>query len=724
MRRSILSKFSVLLVCSGLMTCLMGCNHTPIIAKPQLPEAQRIGIAGYSDLSTYAVTASDQTQMRNLLGNLFPDLTIPSEEEVRTIVTAEPYSGWYAAQACEVYRTPSEQPLPDSGEMKRQADEIIQKIPWDEVVFVLEEQNDTVYHTVCGLQLQQVPINGAQIDLWLDADGLQRLSIIGWPGSLEKQQAYDLTNMMDASGIFQSSNEQIEAYAKEKERRLPRTGTPELVYTASETQDELLLAWKITFEESYQNTNGEETRVPGYYLLDAVTGDILDRVEEEAKTGRIDFRDWNALIGCMLGPDAEIDISEAEDGAGLQLSVWHGDDTYTGSISTNKFLKFQRTSTGIPQWLPSDEDIFKLRNKLMEALHIEIASDPLMERDTEELDVYFYFGTMQNNSVYLRYDAYGLQSVEMVAGEVLRSVQDPFDLEYESLPSVGVEHTTIEHLEAEAANALQQGGMQIIVSAELPETPKELPIYTAEFTPVDSDAILRTVFGENALAAWEEDSTGRHFLLETEQGTYAGAETGAYLNIGRISKEAVPCTEKEAAALGEQLRTISQLNHFSKAYEKFGISANGQIRLSYPLQLEGVPVSEQSFYSNSKDQAGYGTCFQIEYDANGLSAIHIQQPVLAHRTAQREPNLISAKEAVEIVENSMKQAAGNMVQVICDVELNYLNPIENGEQMIPVWKVGYDTIRFAINSATEVDINSKEYAYLVDARTGQLYSYH
>ena len=125
-----------------------------------------MGIAGYSDLSTYAVTTSDQTQMRNLLGDLFPDLTISSEEEVRTIVTAEPYSG----------------------EMKRQADEVIQKIPWDEVAFVLEEQNDTVYHTVCGLQIQQVPINGAQIDLWLDADGLQRLSITGWHGRLENRK--------------------------------------------------------------------------------------------------------------------------------------------------------------------------------------------------------------------------------------------------------------------------------------------------------------------------------------------------------------------------------------------------------------------------------------------------------------------------------------------------------------------------------------------------------
>ena len=246
-----------------------------------------------------------------------------------------------------------------------------------------------------------------------------------------KQKAYDLTNMMDVSGVFQNASEQIETYAKENGRRLPRTGKPELVYTTSETQNELILAWKITFEESYQNTNGEETRVPGYYLIDAVTGDILDRVEEEVKTGRINFRDWNALIGCMLGPDAEIDISEAEDGAGLQLSVWNGDDTYTGTISTNKFLKFQRTSAGIPQWLPSDDDILKLRNKLMETLHIEIASDPLMERDTEGVDVYFYFGTMQNNSIYLHYDTYGRQSVQMVAGEVLQPVQDPIDLEYE-----------------------------------------------------------------------------------------------------------------------------------------------------------------------------------------------------------------------------------------------------------------------------------------------------
>lgn len=681
----------------------------------------RLGIEGYTALSHYVI-ADDPDSIRDALTGLLGEMDITSNQQDQTEFSIAGnqgiYEGWYTADGFAVYRIPSELPLRDDGQLQQQALDAIGQLGWKEAELVSQRTTSELYYAVFQPQRNGVPLDEFQISLWLDAAGIQRMEAIGYIHIVEEDRTYDLASMFSGDAILLQFDDVLSEDARQRNRRLPRLEYPVLTYVrAEEKPGELILAWRLAFVESYTDPNGEVTRQSGYYLVDAEQPAVIQRVEDTASNGLILFQNWEAIVRCILGPEYAVDVGESEDASDLAVTITGPGGGYSGVATLYEFLKFSRDSGGAETPIPRDEEIQALAEGLAEALGTVLSGKPLIYRSDASVEIYFYLGSTQNNSVYLLYDTQGLRSAELLTGTVLKPAVPE--------SAVGSYTTAADQIDQSILTALQNGGLTIQCDVELPETPDRVPSYIVESIPMDCDALIRTVFGQDCDYVLETDATGFHCELQTTEGSYAVAYHPSRFAVLRTrpSGEEVFCQEQDIAGLAERIMELPGLDVFHGAYEKSYVFFDDTTRLLYRERLEDIPISTHVYYLAGMDGSIKGTYLSLNYDSYGLASIEIKHPSKAIRTGTETTEMISAGDALEIVKKRMGGASVNAVQVIRSIQLVYLNPAEDGEALFPIWEISYDFYTFG-GTKDEIDICTGEYVYLVDAVSGQCYTNH
>ena len=613
---------------------------------------------------------------------------------------------------------PSELPLEDGENPRQQAPAIIGKLGWEAGEPVSESTTARLYSAVFQPRCSDVPLDGFQISLWLDAEGIQRIEAVGWLQIVEAGERYDLASMLSSDAILLQFDDRFSEDARQRNRRLSRLEHPALTYVRSEEKpDELMLAWKLAFVESMEDANGEITRQSGYYLVDAEQPAVIRRVEGETNGGLVFFRDWETIVRCILGPEYTVEVGERAEGTDLAVTITGPGGSYTGAASLDESLKFSRESVSGKTAIPTDGEIQTLAKGLAEDLGTVLPSEPLIYQDGARMEVYFYLGSTQNNCVYLLYDGQGLLSAELLSGTALQpEVPDG---------AIGTYTVTAQQIDEGILAALQNGGLTIQCDVELPKTPDRVPSYTIERIPMDYDALIRTVFGPDCDCVLETDATGFHCQLNTAEGVYAVACSPGWFAVLRTEPPQEVGTRKEEdfVKLAEEMMETPGLEVFQGSYEESYVFSDHTTQLLYEEKANGIPISTHSYYLSGMDGSVKGTHLILRYDTCGLNQIVIRRPSRVIPTDGEHTGLLSADKALELVKDHMEGASVDAVQVIHSIRLVYLNPGEDGGELIPAWEIPYDFYTFG-GTKNEIDICTGEYTYLVDAISGQLYAYH
>lgn len=680
-----------------------------------------LGIEGYSQLSRYAVTDGSD-YINSALAGLLGEIQVTSSQQDQTGISIAgehgSYDGWYTANSFAVYRMPSELPLEDNAQLQQQASDIIKQLGWETAELTFEQKTATLYCAVFQPQLNGVPLDGFRLSLWMDADGIQRIEATGYIHIVEKIQTYDLASMYSSEAVILQFDDVFSEDAQQRNRRLPRLGYPTLTYARSEEKPgQLILAWKLTFEESYKDSNGENARQSGYYLIDAEQLSVISRVEDDESTGLVLFREWETIVRCILGPEYAVDVAESTHTPDLTVTITGPDVSYTGSASQDKYLKFRRESIGAETTMPTDSEIKERAGELAEALGTVLLDEPQICRNSARTEVYFYLGSTQNNGVCLLYDTWGLLSAELLTGAVPQSEIPEGAIGSYVLPSAQVDESIL--------MALQNGGLTFQCDVELPKTPVSIPSYTVESIATDCDTLLRTVFGQDCDYVLESNATGSHCMLETEAGVYAVSCSPKRFCVLRMehSGEELSCDEEDIAELAEKITKIPNLNVFQGTYEKSYMLYDDTVQLLYQEKLDGIPISTHSYYLSGMEGSVKGTCLILTYDSYGLVKIELERPGKIISTGTDITGMLSAEEALELVTDSMEGSNMNAVQVIRSIQLVYLNPVNDGGEVFPAWEISYDFYTFG-GTNDEIDVCAGEYVYLIDAISGTLYAYH
>lgn len=679
-----------------------------------------LGIDGYSELSHYVV-AEEPDVIKGALTELFGEMdATPSQDRTEISLSGSQgnYEGWYTANSFAVYRMPSELPLENGENQRQQASEIIGKLGWEAGEPVSEGTTARLYSAVFQPRRNDVPLDGFQISLWLDAEGIQRLEAVGWLHIVEAGERYDLASMLSSDAILLQFDDRFSEDARQRNRRLSRLEHPVLTYVRSEEKpDELILAWKLAFAESTEDANGEITRQSGYYLVDAEQPAVIRRVEGETNGGLVLFRDWETIVRCILGPEYTVEVGERAEGTDLAVTITGPGGSYTGVASLDESLKFSRESVSGKTAIPTDGEIQTLAKGLAEELGTVLPSEPLIYQDGARMEVYFYLGSTQNNCVYLLYDGQGLLSAELLSG----TAQQP------EVPdgAIGTYTVTAQQIDEGILAALQNGGLTIQCDVELPQTPDRVPSYTTEGISMDYDALIRTVFGPDCDYVLEPDAIGFHCQLNTAEGGYAVTCCPGWFAVLRTEPPQEAGTRKKGdfVKLAEEMMETPGLEVFRGPYEEAYVFSDNTTQLLYEEKADGTPISTHSYYLSGMDGSVKGTHLILRYDTCGLTQIVIRRPSRVNPTGGEHTGLLSAEKALELVKDHMEGASVDAVQVIQSIRLAYLNPGEDGGELIPVWEIPYDFYTFG-GTKNEIDICTGEYTYLVDAISGQLYAYH
>lgn len=718
-------KIKIVCIILVIVTVLLGLKllFSRRVAETQQGRGEeKLGIEGYSQLSSYVI-AEDPDSIKDALTALLGEIDAvsqPDRTEISVSGAGGIYEGWYTANSFAAYRMPSELPLEDSSQLRQQAVETIGQLGWETAEPVFEQITDKLYYAAFQPQLNGVPLDGFQISLWLDADGIQRIEATDYIHIAEEGSVYDLASMYSGDAVILRLDDVFSDDARQRNRQLPRLGYPMLTYTQSEEKPgQLFLAWKLEFEESYQDANGEAARQSGYYLVDAEQLSVIRRVEEEESGGLVLFREWETIIRCILGLEYTVDVAESENTADLTITVTGPGGSYTGVAAQDEYLKFCRDSVGTGTARPTDEEIQALAGGLAEALDTVLLKEPLIYRNGARMEVYFYLGSTQNNSVCLLYDAQGLLSAELLTGTVLQSeIPDGAAGTY-TVPAAQVDERILA--------PLQNGGLAIQCDAELPETPDSVPAYTVEAITMDCDSLIRAVFGQDCDYVLEPDANGSHCYHETAEGIYVincEPDWGRF-SILRTEPAGAELSyeEEDFVELAETIIGLPGLDIFQGTYEKKYMLSFDKTQLLYQVNLEGVPVSPRSYYLSGMEGSVKGTYFSLSYDSYGLYSLEIRKPEKATPTGTDITGILSADRALALVESQMGGSSVDAVQVIRSIQLVYLRPAQDSDELIPAWELSYDMYTFS-GTNDEVDVCTGEYQYLIEAVSGQLYSYH
>ena len=440
-------------------------------------------------------------------------------------------------------------------------------------------------------------------------------------------------------------------------------------------------------------------------------------MEGETNGGLVLFRDWETIVRCILGPEYTVEVGERAEGTDLAVTITGPGGSYTGVASLDESLKFSRESVSGKTAIPTDGEIQVLAKGLAEELETVLPSEPLIYQDGARMEVYFYLGSTQNNCVYLLYDGQGLLTAELLSGTA-RQPEAPDG-------AIGTYTVTAQQIDESILAALQNGGLTIQCDVELPKTPDRVPSYTIERIPMDYDTLIRTVFGPDCDCVLETDATGFHCQLNTAEGVYAVACSPGWFAVLRTEPPQEVGTRKEEdfVKLAEEMMETPGLEVFQGSYEESYVFSDHTTQLLYEEKANGIPISTHSYYLSGMDGSVKGTHLILRYDTCGLNQIVIRRPSRVIPTDGEHTGLLSADKALELVKDHMEGASVDAVQVIQSIRLVYLNPGEDGGELIPAWEIPYDFYTFG-GTKNEIDICTGEYTYLVDAISGQLYAYH
>ena len=294
------------------------------------------------------------------------------------------------------------------------------------------------------------------------------------------------------------------------------------------------------------------------------------------------------------------------------------------------------------------------------------------------------------------------------------------DEPFQGLPPIGTYDTTPEEIAPEILESLQAGGLVFYCEAALPDAPESMQGY--HYTPLilDNDALLQLLFGTDYSFEANELVGGMNGALTTTTGTYYvllsyGTQLFADWESGAV------CRSRDAL---DTLHTeLSDLLGITLEVWRTGYACDrGAARTDYMQTLGGVPISDHSYYIGNDEATGHGSVSYINYNEEGLLILDLDWLTEVEPSEVVYTNLLSAEDALRLVQAKMSGASVNAVQVFKTCRLVYLNPPEPGAEMIPAWELRYDF--YTLDPTWErVTVCTGDYAYLVNAVDGTIYSY-
>lgn len=294
------------------------------------------------------------------------------------------------------------------------------------------------------------------------------------------------------------------------------------------------------------------------------------------------------------------------------------------------------------------------------------------------------------------------------------------DEPFQGLPPIGSYDTTPEEIAPEILESLQAGGLVFYNEAALPDAPESMQGY--RYTPLilDNDALLQLLFGTDYRFEANEIVGGVNGNLTTEAGTYyVLLAEGTHFCVDW--ENGAVCRSKDALdTLHTELSDLLgiTLEVWRTGYDLFYNAA----RTDYAQTLGGVPISDHSYYIGNDEATGHGSMSYIRYNEEGLLILDLDWLTEVEPSEVVYMNLLSAEDALRLVQARMRGASVNAVQVFKTCRLVYLNPPEPGAEMIPAWELRYDF--YTLDPTRErVSVCTGDYAYLVNAVDGTIYSY-
>ena len=294
------------------------------------------------------------------------------------------------------------------------------------------------------------------------------------------------------------------------------------------------------------------------------------------------------------------------------------------------------------------------------------------------------------------------------------------DEPFQGLPPIGSYDTTPEEIAPEILESLQAGGLVFYYEAVLPDAPESMQGY--RYTPIilDNDALLQLLFGTDYRFEANEIVGGVNGNLTTEAGTYyVLLAEGTHFCVDW--ENGAVCRSKDALdTLHTELSDLLgiTLEVWRTGYDLFYNAA----RTDYAQTLGGVPISDHSYYIGNDEATGHGSMSYIRYNEEGLLFLNLNWLTEVEPSEVVYTELLSAEDALRLVQAKMSGRSVNAVQVFKTCRLVYLNPPESGAEMIPAWELRYDF--YTLDPTRErVSVCAGDFAYLVNAVDGTFYSY-
>lgn len=289
------------------------------------------------------------------------------------------------------------------------------------------------------------------------------------------------------------------------------------------------------------------------------------------------------------------------------------------------------------------------------------------------------------------------------------------------LPPIGQYRTAIEKADPAIVAALQSGGLALQCNTPLPDAPNSVPKYCYKMLTLERTELLPLLFGEDYAFRYDSDAIGINGTLTTGNGTYhvlLDGETRCYIHL----EDGEPC--RSADTLASLPGEIAEQLGIDLAFWRTGYDCGfGMARSDYVQLLGDIPITDH-WRADGVDESANGAVFNVRYDDNGLRELELSSLAKAEPTGEVYQGLLSAADALQAVRARMSSTSSvNTVQNITECRLVYLPPFSQGDVLLPAWELRFDLYTLD-RSGRFLDVNCGEYAYLVNALDGTVYTYH
>ena len=289
------------------------------------------------------------------------------------------------------------------------------------------------------------------------------------------------------------------------------------------------------------------------------------------------------------------------------------------------------------------------------------------------------------------------------------------------LPPIGAYRRAVAEADPAIIAALQDGGLALQCNAELPDAPESVPKYRYKTLALDRTELLRLLFGEDYDFEYDTDATDMKGTLTTADGTYHivfDGETRCYIRL----EDGETC--RSADTLASLPGEIADRLGIDLTFWRTGYDCGfGMARSDYVQLLGDIPITDH-WCEYGADERANGAEFHVRYDDNGLRELEFSNLAKAEPTGEVYEGLLSAADALQAVRAKMSSATSlNTVQNITECRLVYLPPFSQDDVLLPAWELRFD-LYVLDRSEQFLDVNCGEYAYLVNALDGTVYTYH